>query len=146
MVERAGLSPGHQVTELRHQLDCHGQRGRERLRSLFDHALHLVGEQPPSLGGDRDRDDLVTRRIEGFRKRYGGDALDVWLGRSTAEQQQDADATRRAGRAHQTTWNTARIPRPMRNNPTRPYSSSVRPRIDSRYWNARPTVRNTRNP
>src|SRR4029450_4358880 len=131
---------------LRHRVALDGQRGGERGGPPLDHAPRLVCEQPSPVGRDRDREHFVARGVERLRDGDGGDARDIVLGRAPTEEQQHANAMRRTRRAHQTTWNTARIPRPMRNKPTRPYSSSVRPRIDSRYWNAKPTVMNTRNP
>src|SRR5262249_24388186 len=103
--------------------------GRERLGPRGDCGARLLGEQPSALRRDRDGHDVVARRIERTGDGDRGLSRDVVLGRATAEEQEDSHAGR-----HHVTWRTARMPTPMRNNPTSPYQSSRRPRIAWRYW------------
>ena len=87
------LAARNQVTELRDRLALDGQHGRQRLGSVLDHAPCLVGEEPSSVGRDRDGEHLVARGIERSCDRDGRDARDVVLGGAPAEEQQHAHST-----------------------------------------------------
>ncbi len=119
--------PGHARHRYEIAFDC--ERSRERVPTLGQHLLSLAGEQPTTVSGDPDGDDVVLGGIERSGDGDRGGTRNVMLGRLSTEEEHDSSA--RLGHPcilAQITWSTARMPRPMMKRPPRPYASSIQPR------------------